>query len=85
MLLMTLKKLWARVKGAAALTSALVIGIFVAHRSGKRAGRKEEANRRLEKRLKDEGKIHEADSKVAQMDDDDVRIELRSWVRNDDD
>ena len=67
--------------GWIAAAVAFIVGLFWAHKSGKDKVRKELA----EKIRKDSDAIHKADSEVAQMADDDVRVELRSWVRNDDD
>lgn len=60
---------------------AFVIGLLWARKSGKDSARKELA----EKIKEGSDAIHKADSTVAQMADDDVRVELRRWVRNDDD
>jgi len=67
--------------GWIAAAVAFVIGLLWARKSGKDSARKELA----EKIRKDSDAIHKADHKVAQMADDDVRIELRRWVRNSDD
>jgi len=67
--------------GWIAAAVAFVIGLLWARKSGKDSARKELA----EKIKEDSDAIHKADQAVAQMADDDVRIELRRWVRNDDD
>jgi len=69
------------VYGWIAAAVAFVIGLLWARKSGKDSARTELA----EKIRKDSDAIHKIDSEVAQMADDDVRIQLRSWVRNDDD
>lgn len=59
---------------------AFVIGLLWARKSGKDAAKKELA----EKIRKDSDAIHKVDESVAQMAGDDVRVELRRWVRDDD-
>lgn len=56
---------------------ALVGGWFAAKRSGKRQAQRETEAAASEQRRK----VNEADSKMVEMDDDDVRRELAKWVR----
>lgn len=67
--------------GWIAAAIAFVVGLFWAHKSGKDKARKKIA----EKIKEDSDAIHKVDSEVAQMADDDVRVELRRWLRNNDD
>jgi len=67
--------------GWIAAAIAFIVGLFWAHKSGKDKARKEIA----EKIKEDSDAIHKADQEVAQMADDDVRVELRRWLRNNDD
>ena len=59
---------------------ALVGGWFAAKRSGKRQAQRETEAAASEQRRK----VNEADTRVAKMDDADVRRELNRWVRPDD-
>lgn len=56
---------------------ALVGGWFAAKRSGKRQAQRETEAAASEQRRK----VNEADTKLVELDDDDVRRELAKWVR----
>lgn len=68
-----------------ATVAGIIAGLFYALQSGKRQGRaqveREHADAISEKRRK----TNVVDSEMAGMDDDDVRSELASWVRDDGD
>lgn len=72
-----LATLFAQLQPYLAWAVAIVVGLFAARLSGKRAAQIE----RLEQQLKDSEAMREVDNQVSAMDDDTVRDELAQFVR----
>lgn len=62
---------------------ALVAGWITARQTGKAAGRQETRQEINNAVSVQRSKINEADTRTSQMDDRDIRRELRKWVRPD--
>ncbi|HWL27961.1 MAG TPA: hypothetical protein VNQ97_03565 [Burkholderiaceae bacterium] len=62
---------------------AILAGWFAARQSGKAAGRAEVQRKQEKAASESRRKINEADTKLAEMADSDIRDELRRWVRDD--
>ena len=76
-----LQALWSRIWPYIATVAAAFAAFFAIRQSGKAAG-KEEARREVEQATSEQRRqINEADSRISQMDDSDIRRELRRWVR----
>lgn len=76
-----LQALWARIWPYIATVAAAFAAFFAIRQSGKAAGR-QEARREVERATSEQRRqINEADSRISQMDDSDIRRELRRWVR----
>ncbi len=76
-----LRALWGRVWPYIATALAAFAAFFAIRQSGKAAG-KEEVRREVEQATSEQRRqINEADSRISQMDDSDIRRELRRWVR----
>ena len=68
---------WPYILGVAA-----IVGTWLAaRRSGKSAGRAETEREHAAAASEQRRKVNEADTKLVEMDDDDVRRELAKWVR----
>lgn len=77
MFLWMLSEAWPYIVGALAVLAAL----FGYGRHQRKEGRKEVEQAALEAAAEQRRRVNEADTKVAQMDDDRVRRELGKWVR----
>lgn len=72
-----LAEAWPYILGAL----ALVAGMFGFHRAGKQQGRAEAELEQQAAASEQRRKINEANTKLVEMDDDDVRRRLNEWVR----
>lgn len=72
-----LAEAWPYILGAL----ALVAGLFGFHRVSKQQGRVEAEREQQAAASEQRRKVNEADTKLVEMDDDDVRRELERWVR----
>lgn len=79
-----LRSLGARLWPYIAAVGAVLVGLVAIRQSGKQAGRAEVQQKQTEATAEQRRRINEADTKLAQMDDSDIRRELRKWVRPDD-
>lgn len=79
-----LRALWGRVWPYIAGTAGLIAGLFYVRQSGKAAGRAEIKQEQATAAAEQRRKASEADTKLAQSDDADIRRRLGDWVRDDD-
>ncbi|WJJ93983.1 hypothetical protein [Neopusillimonas aromaticivorans] len=80
---MMLKAIWGKVWPYLAAIGAAFAAVLAIRQSGKAAGRQETRQEINEAISTQRSKINEADTHTSQMDDRDVRRELRKWVRPD--
>lgn len=73
-----LAQAWPYILGA----MALIAGLFGFHRAGKQQGRAEAERAQQAAASEQRRKVNEADTKLVEMDDDDVRRRLGDWVRH---
>lgn len=76
-----LAALWARVQGWLLMAGAVLLVLVGAYAAGGRAARRAAQAKHSIAQSEQRRKVNEADTKVAQMDDDDVRRRLNDWVR----
>ena len=79
-----LKALWLKLWPYLALIAAAFAAFFGIRQSGKAQGRREVEQEQERAASENRRKTNEADSKLAQMDDDDVRRRLSEFVRDND-
>ena len=79
-----LKVLWGRIWPYLALIAAAFAAFFGIRQSGISAGKEKVRREQADATSEQRRKVNEADSKLAQMDDSDIRRELGKWVRPDD-
>lgn len=72
-----LAEAWPYILGAL----ALIAGLFGFHRAGKQQGKAEAERAQQAAASEQRRKVNEADTKLVEMDDDDMRRELERWVR----
>ena len=77
MFLWMLSEAWPYILGAL----ALIAGLFGFHRVGKQQGEAEAERAQQAAASEQRRKVNEVDTKLVEMDDDDVRRELERWVR----
>lgn len=63
------------------MAGAVLAVLLGAYAAGSRAARRSAEAKQSRVQSEQRRKINDVDSKMAQMDDDDVRRELRQWVR----
>lgn len=63
---------------------AIIGGMLAARQSGKAAGRHEAERKQADAASEQRRKVNEADTKLVEMDDSDIRSELAEWVRDKD-
>lgn len=73
--------MWARVQGWLWMVGAVLAVLAGAYAAGGRAARRSVQAKQSRVQSEQRRKINDVDSKMAQMDDDDVRRDLAKWVR----
>lgn len=73
--------MWARVQGWLWMAGAVLAVLVGAYAAGGRSARRSEQAKQSSVQSEQRRKINDVDSKMAQMDDDDVRRNLAKWVR----
>lgn len=73
--------LWARFWPYVAVVAAAFAAFFGIRQSGKSAGRAEVQRKQEQAASESRRKINETDTKLAEMDNDDVRRDLAKWVQ----
>lgn len=76
-----LSALWARVQGWLLMAGAVLLVLVGAYAAGGRAARRSVQVKQASVQSEQRRKINEADTKLVEMDDDDVRRRLNEWVR----
>lgn len=76
-----LRALWGRIWPYIAAAGAVLAGLAAVRQSGKSSGRAEAEREQHAAASEQRRKINEADTKLVEMDDDDVRRRLSEWVR----
>lgn len=76
-----LAALWSRVQGWLLMAGAALLVLVGAYAAGGRAARRSAQAKQAGARSEQRRKINEADAKLVEMDDDDVRRRLNEWVR----
>ncbi|MFA5595958.1 MAG: hypothetical protein WDA26_00145 [Pusillimonas sp.] len=80
---MMLKAIWGKAWPYIAAIGAAFAAVLAIRQSGKAAGRQETRQEINEAISTQRSKINEADTRTSQMDDRDMRRELRKWVQPD--
>lgn len=76
-----LSALWARVQGWLLMAGAVLLVLVGAYAAGGRAARRSAQVKQSGVQSEQRRKINEADAKLVEMGDDDVRRRLNEWVR----
>lgn len=76
-----LSTLWARVQGWLLMAGAVLLVLVGAYAAGGRAARRSAQAKQSSARSEQRRKINEADAKLVEMGDSDIRRELERWVR----
>lgn len=76
-----LSTLWARVQGWLLMAGAVLLVLVGAYAAGGRAARRSAQAKQSSLQSEQRRKVNEADAKLAEMGDGDIRRELERWVR----
>ena len=76
-----LSTLWARVRGGLLMAGAVLLVLVGAYAAGGRAARRSAQVKQSSALSEQRRKINEADAKLVEMGDGDIRRELERWVR----